>query len=408
MKICQRTKSITHKKEEEMTPIEGEGINKTSMRNYNVEKESRADKSRLACVSASASMTEYDSESNDSDGTSQTAEPSSPNPKKIKTGATVLRKGDTTRTNTTSTITSTPPPAPSTFPQDYLPAYLARDVQHSHSDFFISTSFDPRLIAQLMYEGFLPIATPRYLVPKLHKKRCVVYPLDVELELELEHEHEHEHNDHDNHGDQDGDQDGNPHPHPNIDNTTHQHTPAIHISKNSKKRSKKFLMTINKSFDQVVQGCHDQHGIAWLYPPIVDAFRVIHQGSSLIPEQDTNSFSVRLYSIEVWSAATGELVGGELGYATGSIYTSLTGFAKESDAGSVQLVALGSFLWRHGFEMWDFGMTLDYKIYLGAHDMPRHEFVENLKELRGRNVGLMKMEERQCCKRIILGGESKS
>jgi len=40
--------------------------------------------------------------------------------------------------------------------------------------------------------------------------------------------------------------------------------------------------------------------------------------------------------------------------------------------------------------------------------MPRHEFVENLKELRGRNVGLMKMEERQCCKRIILGGESKS
>ena len=253
-----------------------------------------------------------------------------------------------------------------------------------------------------MYEGFLPIATPRYLVPKLHKKRCVVYPLDVE---QLELEHEQSHNDHD-HGDQHGDPHPHLHPHPNI-NTTHKHTPAIHISKNSKKRSKKFLMTINQSFDQVVQGCHDQHGIAWLYPPIVDAFRVIHEGSSLIPEQDTNSFSVRLYSIEVWSATTGDLVGGELGYATGRIYTSLTGFAKESDAGSVQLAALGSFLWQQGFEMWDLGMALDYKHDLGAHDMPRHEFVERVKELRGKDVRLMKMEERQCCKSIILGCERK-
>lgn len=355
------------------------------MKNSNVKKDSpnsKTDKSRSASASASASasMTEYDSGSNDSDGTSQTAEsePSSPNPKKIKTG--------------------TPPTAPSPFPQDYLPAYLARDVQHSHSDFFTSTSFDPRLIAQLMYEGFLPIATPRYLVPKLHKKRCVVYPLDVELELEDEQSH----NDHDH-----GDQRVDPHPQNHINTMTHKHTSAIHISKNSKKRSKKFLMTINQSFDQVVQGCHDQHGIAWLYPPIVDAFRVIHQGSSLIQEQDKNSFSVRLYSIEVWSAATGELVGGELGYATGSIYTSLTGFAKESDAGSVQLAALGSFLWQQGFEMWDLGMALDYKHDLGAHDMPRHEFVERVKEFRGKDVKLMKMAERQCCKSIILGGERK-
>jgi len=252
-----------------------------------------------------------------------------------------------------------------------------------------------------MYEGFLPIATPRYLVPKLHKERCVIYPLDVDLEQS--------HGDHGDHGDPQN------HPQNHINTMKLQHTPAIHISKNNKKRSNKFHMTINQSFDQVVEGCHDQHGIAWLYPPIVDAFRVIHEGSSLIQEQEkeqerdtsTNSFSVRLYSIEVWSATTGELVGGELGYATGSIYTSLTGFAKESNAGSVQLAALGTFLWQQGFEMWDLGMALDYKHDLGAHDMPRHEFVERVKALRSKDVGLMKMEERQCCKSIILGSKGK-
>jgi len=166
-------------------------------------------------------------------------------------------------------------------------------------------------------------------------------------------------------------------------------------------------MTMNQSFQKVVEGCHDQHGIAWLYPPIVKAFKAIHEGSVLIDDHETNSFLVRLYSVEVWNAATGELVGGELGYAVGTIYTSLTGFAKESNAGSVQLAALGSFLWQQGFEMWDLGMKLSYKNDLGAQAMEREEFVKRIKELRTKQMGLMKMDETRCCRSIILDGERK-
>lgn len=271
-------------------------------------------------------------------------------------------------------------------PADYLPTHLTRYVQHSHGDFYISSSFEPRLIAQLMYEGFLPIATPRYLVPKLHKERCVIYPLNRRDGSIVPR----------NRNDSSKDNPSSANTIATIDKSVS----AVHISKNVKKRAKNFRMTINQAFDQVVQGCHDQHGIGWLYPPIVDAFRIIHEGSTL---QDFHSFPVRLYSIEVWNANTGKLAGGELGYSVGTMYTSLTGFACEDSAGSVQLAALGTFLWSCGFELWDFGMKLDYKSKLGAEDMSRDEFVAKVKELRGKSMGLMRMDERICCKSLIMG-----
>lgn len=252
-------------------------------------------------------------------------------------------------------------------PQEYLPKYLHRYVQHSHGDFFISPYFDPRLIATLMYEGFLPIATPNYLVPKLHKERCVIYPL----------------------------------------HSTTENKSTVHISKNVKKRSKKFTLTCNQSFRNVVQGCHDQHGISWLYPPIVDAFETILENTSLLEPHQTNTFPIQFYTVEVWNLE-GDLVGGELGYAFGTIYTSLTGFSKEDNAGSVQLAALGQFLWEQGFEMWDLGMELEYKQRLGARNMPRHEFVQTVKELRDKDTLLLKLEEPKCCKEMIVNASRRS
>jgi Leu/Phe-tRNA-protein transferase len=339
--------------------------------------------------------------------------PNSPKFKKMKTSASKTCKGvcppaddpihqlttDNCRDGATFIIKKKNPIASTAItprsiqPGDYLPIHLKRYVQYSHGDFYVSSSFEPRLIAQLMYEGFLPIATPRYLVPKLHKERCVIYPLnrngsfprDDPQSLSTRKNHEKESSKVEISSE-------------NI--IANRSISAVHISKNVKKRAKNFRMTINQAFDQVIQGCHDQHGIGWLYPPIVEAFRIIHEGSTV---EEFNSFPVRLYSIEVWNATTGKLAGGELGYAVGTMYTSLTGFACEDSAGSVQLAALGQFLWSCGFELWDFGMKLDYKSKLGAKDMSRDEFVAKVKELRGKSMGLMRMDERICCKSLITG-----
>jgi hypothetical protein len=96
---------------------------------------------------------------------------------------------------------------------DLLPTYLFQIVRHYHDDFYISRSFETQLIVQLMAEGFLPIASKRYLRPKLHVQRCVIQ-LNPQSKL--------------------------------------------HISRTQRRKSKAFLISVNECFDEVVAGCHRQ------------------------------------------------------------------------------------------------------------------------------------------------------
>eukprot|EP00553_Chaetoceros_curvisetus_P010493 CAMPEP_0204612100 /NCGR_PEP_ID=MMETSP0717-20131115/191_1 /ASSEMBLY_ACC=CAM_ASM_000666 /TAXON_ID=230516 /ORGANISM="Chaetoceros curvisetus" /LENGTH=468 /DNA_ID=CAMNT_0051624041 /DNA_START=17 /DNA_END=1423 /DNA_ORIENTATION=- len=296
-------------------------------------------------------------------------------------------------------------------PSSYLPFYLRNYCEHSHGDFFISPFFDARLVAQLMYEGFLPIATSKFLVPKLHQRRSVIYPLNKQVR---------DTNTSTNTKRSSTGTNTNVNANMNTNTNEFTNTCAVHTSKSTKKKAKRFTFTVNSSFEKVVQGCHHQHGVSWLYPSIVRAFRQLHSStcssdsSSSSSSSSTNNtpetFPIRLYSIEVYNAQTGKLAGGELGYAFGKIYTSLTGFAAEDSAGSVQLAALGTLLWSMGFDMWDMGMSLDYKAKLGAREMERDAFVRKVKELRVQDVSggdIVCNEPRNCkdilqqCKRIV-------
>ena len=213
--------------------------------------------------------------------------------------------------------------------QSYIPNYLKQFINPYHDEFCFTRIYHFRLVAALMMEGFLPIATEGVILPKLHKQRCVISLPD-----------------------------------------------SLHVSKSIRKKSKKFRFTVNQSFDRVVEECRRQHGPrCWLYPELVRVFREIFDAgqvnSVIIPSNTTSGNSrnrssrpvprkeapVRLYSIEVWNDETGDLAAGELGYTVGSIYTSLTGFSAQNSAGSVQLAALGRLLCTLGFSLWDLVRT---------------------------------------------------
>jgi Leu/Phe-tRNA-protein transferase len=228
--------------------------------------------------------------------------------------------------------------------------YLAK---HYKGKYCWATCFDPYFVASLMAEGFLPMAEEadsgplRYLlVPKLHHQRSV---------LRFQN---------------------------------------LHISRTVRKRSKRFDVTCDTNFEQVVEGCLRQHGANWLQPPIVEAFRRIFLSGGMC--------GVRVHSFEVWiadgleggtpnqtAAAAAEgtaarLVAGEIGYSVGACYTSLSGFSLVDSSGSVQCVAAALLLQLAGAEAWDLGMVLSYKARLGAAHLTRGQFLQDLARMRQR------------------------
>lgn len=259
-----------------------------------------------------------------------------------------------------------PAAAPEKSLASYIPPYLRHYVRPHHGDFCYTPMFHPTVIAQLMMEGFLPIACADFVLPKLHCQRCVIQPLQ-----------------------------------------------DMHVGKQVRKKSKRYYLTVNQNFDDVVEACRRQHGDhCWLYPSLVKAFKAIHKqtataGSGGYPTSTTQGqmVAVRLYSIEVWNVETGALAAGELGYTAGSIYTSLTGFSGEDSAGSIQLAALGKLLAQSGFTVWDLGMEMDYKSALGSRLVPRDDFVRTVhadrEQLSDVKLPVIAGERRLSCRDII-------
>jgi Leu/Phe-tRNA-protein transferase len=213
------------------------------------------------------------------------------------------------------------------------------DDEEDGPEFCWALSFEPAFLARLAYTGFLPMSSQIFadlicLLPKFHVKRCVISNLD-----------------------------------------------DLVISKNAAKKANKYEFTVDTSFDLVVEKIREQHGDhCWFYAPLTDGYRFIHDRNA-----SGGVEGVRFHSSELWDKATGMLVAGELGYACGGIYTSLSGFRAPgtSSVGTLQCCCTGALLKRQGFAVWDLGMSFDYKKDLGAKNVSRDSFLKALRSSRG-------------------------
>lgn len=225
----------------------------------------------------------------------------------------------------------------------YIPSYLSTSEMDAlvdllidwKGDFCWSVSFAPLHISALWRAGFLPIAssmheTPCFLKPKLHQKRCVMNGLEHLV---------------------------------------------IHKAERKKLKRSKHRLTIDKTFESVVQSVREQHGDdCWIVDPLLESFQVMRSNGPLLED-------VQVHSIELWDER-GSLIAGELGYSFGAYYCSMTGFRTVSGSGKVQLIALGLLLRRLGFKIWDLGMEMAYKIDIGASLMDRKVFVSIIRDVR--------------------------
>ena len=357
---------------------------------------------------------------------------------------------------------------------DWIPPYLRPYVHpFDHADtgeFCYSRYFDVQLMVQLMAHGFLPMATTvrvataaesrsrqggrrrpsqslrsaddddeeeeesvvvPILMPKLHRERsCIALsPLDqtgttttTTTRRPLDHPTQSSH----------GPQSPPPEPLYSMDHALSYFWQAnpLHIRQSVRKKARRYTLTVNQAWTQVVQACQDQHARhSWLHPPLMQALEQLHQSQAqqeqpqsqptamatlAIPSKHPDSTTtttrtiqvpVRVFSIELWATTTDtdsmkdddddnddttnstrrrRLVAGEVAYSVGdrACFTSMTGFSKESSAGSVQLLALGRALQQSGYPVWDLGMEMDYKQDLGArHPWPRAVFCDTLERL---------------------------
>ena len=155
----------------------------------------------------------------------------------------------------------------------------------------------------------------------------------------------------------------------------------LHISRSVRKMAKRYMLTVNSAYEECVQQIVEYHKHSWLHPQIRASFAAL--------QEEGSSFRTKVHSFELWNIknldpvpdsvedlkSRAKMVAGEIGYALGATYSSLSGFHTENHSGSVQLVATGKLLQHMGFTVWDFGMSMEYKLQLGATLVPRDEWL---------------------------------
>jgi Leu/Phe-tRNA-protein transferase len=236
-------------------------------------------------------------------------------------------------------------------------ALQERLMKKNTGEFCWALSFDPTMIALLCREGFLPMAGQIFadlicLLPKLHTQRSMM--VDIM---------------------------------------------GLKIDNGARKKAKRYSFTVDRAMDQVIKGCQTQHGSnCWFYGPLVEAYRCIHR------QNDTGGLEgVRIHSCEVWDKKTGLLVAGELGYACGGIYTSLSGYREpgSKSAGTVQCCCTAILLKQLGFKVWDLGMPMEYKKKLGSCEIPRADFLQHVYSARDMKEVVLSCGSETCCGELV-------
>ena len=133
-------------------------------------------------------------------------------------------------------------------------------------------------------------------------------------------------------------------------------------------RRQPYRLTIDVAFADVLAACAavprpGQDG-TWIIPAMIDAYRELH----------ARGFA---HSFEAWEGE--QLVGGLYGVSLGACFYGESMFAKAPDASKIAFAASVAQLAAWGIELIDCQVHTEHLERLGAHEVPRAEFMALLK-----------------------------
>lgn len=144
----------------------------------------------------------------------------------------------------------------------------------------------------------------------------------------------------------------------------------VRISKSMRKviRDGNFEISINSCFENVVEQCATinragQQG-TWITSEMKEAYKLLYKKGIA-------------KSYEVWEH--GELVGGLYGVDLGNVFCGESMFSKKSNASKFAFIQLAKDLEEKRYRFIDCQLYTDHLASLGAQEIPRETFIEQLK-----------------------------
>ncbi|WAS99712.1 leucyl/phenylalanyl-tRNA--protein transferase [Rouxiella chamberiensis] len=147
-----------------------------------------------------------------------------------------------------------------------------------------------------------------------------------------------------------------------------------HISRSLRRflRQTAYRYTLNRAFEQVIHACAEarQDG-TWIGPLVQQGYLALHhQGHA--------------HSIEVWSGD--ELVGGMYGVAVGGLFCGESMFSRRVNASKCAIMTFCHYFTAIGGEPIDCQVLNPHTASLGAREIPRRQFLQQLSRLSQRQL----------------------
>jgi leucyl/phenylalanyl-tRNA--protein transferase len=139
-------------------------------------------------------------------------------------------------------------------------------------------------------------------------------------------------------------------------------------------RQGRYRVTFDTAFAAVIHACAstprgDDLG-SWINDEVEAAYGALHELGYA-------------HSVEAWDVSDGALAGGLYGVGLGRCFFGESMFSRRTDASKVALVALAERLQERAIPLIDCQVTTDHLLSLGAHEVPRAEFLARLEAALG-------------------------